>query len=219
MLDDSSVGAVVGCQLNDRAASHPLGKLQDVPHGRAAKAVETLILIANDAEILRRFRKLQEQLFLNVVRVLVLIDQNVSDVVCYRLTIGRIAKETVDEPLQVGEVDSIAGEECLLVASIGVSDRRQKSIRRTLQTLDIDELLGNLVEVMTRSLDGGPPGLPLPEVKIVLRRADNLGEVLEKKQELGQVVQSFITVAERRPVAVSRQHAVTETVNRRSGQF
>src|SRR5882762_8833477 len=106
---------VVGRQLDDRAAEHSLREFQDVPHGRATKAIQTLILIAHHTKIPCHFAKLQEQLFLNVVRVLVLIDQNVLDLTGYRPTSVRNAKEVVNEPLQAGEIDAVAVEERFLV--------------------------------------------------------------------------------------------------------
>ena len=54
---------------------------------------------------------------------------------------------------------------------------------------------------------------------IVLRRADDLVEVLEDEQQLGQLVESAVAVPELGPVAVLHQDAVAEAVDGGDGQL
>ena len=51
------------------------------------------------------------------------------------------------------------------------------------------------------------------EVAIVLWSADDLVEVLEEKEQLREVVEGLVVVAERRPMAILLEEAVAERMN------
>ena len=87
------------------------------------------------------------------------------------------------------------------------------------ELLGIDEFLRDLVEVTARSFDGRPAGLPFAEEEVVLRRPDDLVEVLEDEEELRQLVEGIEAVAQLGPVTVLREHAGAEAVDRGNRQL
>lgn len=106
-FDDVAVRAVVGCEPYDRTAFEAVRKFQDVPYRCAAKPVEALILVADDAEIAGRFGELEQQLLLNIVRVLVLVDQHVTHFARERILMLWVDEETVDDTLEMREVGAV----------------------------------------------------------------------------------------------------------------
>ena len=77
-IHDRAVRAIIGRELHDHAAGHPLREFEDVPDGRAAEAIETLVFVPDNAEISTLLRESQEELLLDVVGVLILIHQHVT---------------------------------------------------------------------------------------------------------------------------------------------
>ena len=78
-LDDGAVGAVVGREPNHGTRREAARELEDVPNGRATEAVQALVLIADDAKVAGLLGELEQELLLDVVRVLVLVHQHVTD--------------------------------------------------------------------------------------------------------------------------------------------
>ena len=76
---DVSMGAVVGGEFHHGAVREALRELQDVPHRRAAEAVEALVLVAHHAQVAGGAGQLHQQLLLDVVGVLVLVHQQEAD--------------------------------------------------------------------------------------------------------------------------------------------
>ncbi len=74
--DNAFVGAVVGDQLLDLGVRHALGEFEDVADRGTAEAVEALVFVADNAEVACRFREFEEDLFLDVVGVLVLVNHD-----------------------------------------------------------------------------------------------------------------------------------------------
>ena len=109
-LDDRAVGAVVGRELDGRATGHALRELEDVAYGGPAEAVETLVLVADDAQVASFLREFEQELLLDVVGVLILVHEHVTQVAGHGVCGRRVTEQVVDEPLQVREVDPIGVE-------------------------------------------------------------------------------------------------------------
>ncbi len=97
--------------------------------------------------------------------------------------------------------------------------RDQEGVARSDEAVRIYQFFRDLVEVSARSFDGGPAGLPMPEVAISRGRADDFVEVLEQEQKLRQFVQGLVIMAEWGMVAILHQDSVAETVNRRHSEI
>ena len=218
-LHDRPVRAVVGGQLDGRAACHPLLKLQDVTHRRAPEAVEALILIAHHAQVPVRSRQLQKKLLLDVVGVLVLVHQQVARAGGHGIRSRGVVEHVVHEPLKMGEVHPVGVQQCLLVALASGADGSKERIAASHQPAGVDELFRDLVEVAARALDGCPARPPAVEEQAIVRRSYDLVKVLEEEEELRQIVQRFVAGPERRPVPVTGEHLVAEAVNGRDRQL
>ena len=112
------------------------------------------------------------------------------------------------------EVEAIVGEEGVAVGKVSFADLLQRGVPIMLESLSIDKLFGDLVEVRTCSLNSCPPGAPLPQILAVYLRADNVIKVLEDEEKLGQLVESLIVAAKGRAVPVLSEESVAEPVNR-----
>ena len=121
--------------------------------------------------------------------------------------------------LKVGEVHPVGVQHGLFVAFASGADSFEERIAGGRQPAGIDELFRDLVEVAARALDGGPARLPAVEKQAVFGRADDLVEVIEDEEELGQIVQRFVAVSERCPVPMPGEHPVAEAVDGRDRQL
>jgi hypothetical protein len=90
------VRTVVHCELGDRAIGEPCWKLQDVSDHCPPEAIQALILIADDAEVARPLRQLEQELLLNVVGILVFVHEDVANVVSERVPLLGICEEGMD---------------------------------------------------------------------------------------------------------------------------
>jgi hypothetical protein len=79
-LHDTLVRAVVRRELDDRAIGEPRRELQYISDRCTTKAIQALILVPDDTEVASPLRELEEELFLNVVGILVLVYEDVADV-------------------------------------------------------------------------------------------------------------------------------------------
>src|SRR6185295_1195159 len=78
-LNDSAVGAIVRGEPNDGARRESAWKLENVSNGRSAKPIQALVFVTDDAKVASLFGELQQNLLLNVVRVLILIHHRITD--------------------------------------------------------------------------------------------------------------------------------------------
>ena len=154
-------------------------------------AVEALVLVPDNTEVPARLGELQEDLLLDVVGVLVLVHEDVAEVAGHSVRGATVAEQVVHEPLQMGEVGAVGVEESPFVAAIRVADRRQERVGGGGELLGIGEFLSDLVEVTARSFDGRPAGLPFDEEEVVLRRPDDLVELLEDEEQLRELVEVY----------------------------
>ena len=160
------------------------------------EAVEALILVAHHAQVAGGACQLHQQLLLDVVRVLVLVHQQERDGGDDGGGRVRLLQQVVRQPLQMGEVHAVPLAQPLLVALAGSADGGEEVVVRSGQQRRINQLLGDLVEVAPCALDCRPAGCPTAQVLALPRFADDVVEVLEDEQQLGQVVQRLVAVAE-----------------------
>ena len=72
--------AVIRRELDDRAIGEARRELQDISDCGTTKAIQALILVADDTKVASPLRELQQELLLNVVRILILVHEDVTDV-------------------------------------------------------------------------------------------------------------------------------------------
>src|SRR5207249_22998 len=74
-VDDGAVRTVIRGELEHRALRKAAREFENVADSSSAKAIKALVLISDDAKVSASLRQLQQELFLNIIRVLVLIDK------------------------------------------------------------------------------------------------------------------------------------------------
>src|SRR5262249_38838588 len=112
-------------------------EVEDVADVGAAERVDRLIGIAHSAEIAMLGREQLQQAVLRVVRVLVLVDEDVPERLAPALLRLREALEHVDGQVeQVVEVDRVRREEPPLVELVDVGDGLVVERRHALAELD-----------------------------------------------------------------------------------
>ena len=100
----------------------------------------------------------------------------------------------------MGEVHPVVRKEGLLVAEVSPAQLSQERVAAPAEILGLDQLLGNLVEVALQPLYSPPLRAPTAEVGglvgVLLMLSEYPIEVLEYKQELGQVVERLVGIAQ-----------------------
>ncbi len=128
-------------------------------------------------------------------------------------------RQHLHEPLQVGKIDAVSGQQGLLVALTGAAERAEERVAGGRQQPGIDPFFRNLVEIASRAFNGCPARLPSGEETAVIGWADDLVEVFEYEEKLCQFVQSLVIVSKFRPVPMLGEHLVAEAVDGRDRQF
>ncbi len=115
-VEDGLGGAVVFLEADDLGIGEEFLELQDVGDFRAAPAVDGLVVIADDADVVGRADELLEEAHLEGVRVLELIDGDAGvDFPEVVADIGVLAEDLLGEEEEVVEVDGVLGAEFVLV--------------------------------------------------------------------------------------------------------
>ena len=211
--------AVVGGKLDDRATRHTLRKLQNVANRRPAKSVQALIFVADHAQIASPLGQFQQQLFLDVVRVLVFIHEHMADFPRHSVGGFRIGEKGDHGPLQMSKVDPVRFLKGVFIAQVGLADLFQKGFGGIYQLRRIDQFLGDLAEIVSRAFDRRPARCPAAQIESLGLRADDFVELLEDEKELRQIIQGLESMSERRPVPVLGKNAIAETVDCGNRQF
>ena len=98
-------------------------ELQDVADVRAAERVDRLVLVADDADVPVLAAEQLEEAVLRVVRVLVLVDEDVAEGLAPALErLGEALEDLHREHEQVVEVDGVRGVQAPLVELVGLGD-------------------------------------------------------------------------------------------------
>ncbi len=115
--------AVVLLQANDAGLGKILLELEDVANVGAAPGVDALVLIANGADVVLAARQHSHQLILWAVRVLILVDQQVTKAAVVALAhFGRRLQHTHGVEQQVIEVERVRLGQLLPVDLVDVRD-------------------------------------------------------------------------------------------------
>ncbi|MCY1528145.1 hypothetical protein D9M68_632400 [compost metagenome] len=147
--DDVRVRTVVDGQLDLLALPfvEQRGELQNVADGRAAKAVQALVVVAHHAEILLLARQQQEDAFLNGVGVLVLVHHQVGQFLAHlRQHFGALFQQLQRLVLNAGEVERVVLVQQLLILGEARGQRADFHFGGGGQRGDVERLLADLVE-------------------------------------------------------------------------
>ena len=96
--------AVVAGQADRGAGWKVVWEFKDIPNCGTSKSVDTLIFVTNDTDVVSRCGELKQNLFLDVVGVLVLIDEHIFDALADLRADGGILQQLMEEVLLVSEV-------------------------------------------------------------------------------------------------------------------
>jgi hypothetical protein len=120
--DDARTRSVVLLELHDRRAGVVAPETADVAHVRAAPAVDALIVVADDAQVVVPAHELPQEPVLRRVRVLELVDEHIVEAAADAVGLctdaalhASLLEELPHEQNQVLEVDGVGGAEALLV--------------------------------------------------------------------------------------------------------
>ena len=124
--------AVILLKANDLCVFILLFKAQDIFYSRAAEAVDALVVIADDADILMPRREQRREHILRVVRILILIDHYVFEAVLIVFAGLLIRSEELYHiDYQIVEVHGVGGLEELLILLIDLAYLLQAYISLT----------------------------------------------------------------------------------------
>lgn len=169
--------------------------------------------VTHDAHVTRGGGRFKQQLLLHVVSVLVFIHQYVAHGAADPAQELGVEQQVVDDALLVGEVDAIVAEQRVAVVGVSAPQLLQEGVGVSRQSLGINQFLRDLVEVVAQSLNCAPFGLPSAQVGRRGVLAANPIEMVEEKEQLAEVIQRFVTAAERRAMPVLSDDAVADAVD------
>ncbi len=122
-LEDRVRRAVVLLERDRLRLAEVALELEDVPDVGAAERVDRLVRVAHRADVAVLLREQLEQAVLGVVRVLVLVDEDVAERLLPFLQRLREALQHLDgEHQEVVEVDRVRAEQAALVEVVGLRD-------------------------------------------------------------------------------------------------
>ena len=122
-VEDGSGTAVILLQTDDDRALELVLKGEDVLDGRAAEAVDALVVVADHAEVAVPAGKQADQAVLALVGVLILVDHDILEAILVVFEhVGILLKEFDSVVDQVVEVHRVGGQESLLVHGVALSD-------------------------------------------------------------------------------------------------
>ncbi len=139
-MDDQAVGefedfgsaAVVFFQSHDGRIGELSVELENVFHPSPAPAVDRLVVVADDAEVIVVGDQCGDDLVLSGVCVLVLVDHHVIEALLVSCEhVGVIAEQFFGAQQQVIEVDGVGGLECDFVSLVGECCERVLFIERS----------------------------------------------------------------------------------------
>jgi hypothetical protein len=203
--EDGGARAVVLLELDDVSAGEVVLELEDVAHVGAAPAVDGLVVVADDAEVLVLLAEGADERELRAVRVLVLVDEDVAVArPPAREDVGARLPERDDTANEVVEVVGPEGPERRLVA--GIDEAHDLGVVVALADGDVLGLLEGVLGVRDAREDRGRvealAGLDRPE------------DLLDRRERV-----ALIEDRERAPRrrALGREHPEAERMKRGHG--
>ena len=158
-------------------------ELEDVADVGAAEAVDRLVRVADHEDVAVLLGEELEQAVLGVVRVLVLVDEDVAERLLPLLARLREALEDVDrEQEQVVEVDGVRGEEALLVEVVDLGDGLVVEARDALGVLvRADERVLRVRDLRVDAARREALRVALELLEAALHEADLVGLVVDRE--------------------------------------
>jgi hypothetical protein len=102
----------------------------------------------------------------------------------------------------VSKIKPIVTEKSTLVSRVSGTEAAQEWFRSLEESRRIDAFLGHFVEVAAYALDGGPLRGPFAYITPLVLESDNRLEMFEEEQELRQLFERLVVVAEWSTMAV-----------------
>ena len=170
--DDARVGPVVLGKVHPLARAVPerLGELQDVSDGGPAEPVEALVVVADDADVHGVAAESQDELLLDVVRVLVLVHHDVANLPVDGLPDLRVKVDELQGlKLDVREVEPIRLCEELVVQLDGLGIGHREGVSAFEHPVDVQQLLRRGARDAAYSSGNVPRAALLGEVRKVLQ--------------------------------------------------
>ena len=117
-------GAVVLLELEDATARILVAELQDIVDVRPPERVDTLRIVAHDADTAARFAKFLDNQMLGEVCILILVHQDILEALAiFRQHVGMVAEEDVCLEEQIVEVHGPRLQAAVLVARVNVPEQ------------------------------------------------------------------------------------------------
>src|SRR4029453_14914230 len=130
-----------------------------------------------------------------------------------------VAKKIVSQPLLVSKIEPIVTEQSTLVSRVGDAETAQEGFCCVVEPRWIDEFLCYLVEVAAHTFDGRPLCGPFTQVTPLILRSDYCLEMFEDEEELRQLLERLVVVAERGTMAVRSKETIAQSMNSRYLEF
>ena len=182
-LEDRVRRAVVLLERDRLRAREVALELEDVPDVGAAERVDRLVGIADREDVVvLRGEQLQEPV-LRVVRVLVLVDEDVAErLLPFLLRLGEALEHVDREVEHVVEVDGVRGEELALVQLVDVGDRLVVEARDAARVLGrADQLVLRLRDLRVDAARREALRVALELLEALLREAQLVGAVVDRE--------------------------------------
>ena len=170
--DDALAGAVVGVEVEaSRFDAEVLEaarfELDEIFDGGTAEAVESLVVVADDADVLVTPGELEEDGFLDGVGVLVLVDDDVLENASGLLRFPEVVEGPLLEEGEVDLLDAFVDVEALLVGFIHAEERFEHVIFGA-DRVRVEVFLREAVEERDAAGDGEMPGVAIASREIVV---------------------------------------------------
>lgn len=186
------MGSEVGAELTDVAVGKPARELEDVANAGAAESVESLVVVAGDCQVLVMAGEGQEDLFLDVVGVLILVDDDVGDVHRDVVPYVGFLEEFPCRALQVGEVGEAMALESLPVCDVALADGGMDWVWGLDEVVGPDQLVGDAVEAVAQGTHHGVGRLPAAQEKGALAPGCDVVKPVVDEDGLGEVVKDLV---------------------------
>ena len=180
--NDPWVGTVVVGKGNAHAIAiaELVRKLQDVSNRGTSKTVETLVVIPDNTDVMAFLGKKEGQLFLDIIRVLILIDHDILDLVMYLGENVRMPSEQlVRLKLDMSEIEPVLFGQHLVVrfGYLGISER--DGVIALEHLINVDEFLRHRVGDAANLLARVPHARFLWELGEMFKRFETTPVVLK----------------------------------------
>jgi hypothetical protein len=184
--EDRVRGAVVLLQRDDRRLAEVALELEDVADVGAAERVDRLVRVPHDHDVPVLFGQELEQPVLRVVRVLVLVHEDVAErLLPALLRLGEPLQDLDGQHQEVVEVDRVRAEEPPLIEVVDVGDGLVVEGLHPIPVLGrADQLVLRRRDVLVDALGREPLRVALELLQRLLHHPDLVGRVVDREVRL-----------------------------------